>query len=240
MIVSLFFIIKHTMDYSKNKLYDFLSGYITEERKGLFEKIISQRTRYITVVLEEIFHSQNASAVLRTCECLGIQDVHIIDSKQNYNINPDVVLGSNQWLSLNIHSEKENNTLSAIKKLKEEGYRIIATSPHKNDKDVDSLNLDDGKIALFFGNELEGLSEEMQKVADEFVKIPMCGFTESFNISVSAGIILYELSSKLRKSAICWQLSENERIDLLIHWVKNSIKTPELYIKEFEKRLIND
>ena len=164
----------------------FLQEFITENRLATFEKVLDNRTRYITVSLEDIYQSQNASAVLRTSDCFGIQDIHVIENKNKYNINPDVALGSSQWLNITKYNQEENNTLQAIQKLKEKGYRIVATTPHTDDVDLDSFDLTKGKIALFFGTELKGLSDLMIENADEYLKIPMYGFTESYNISVSA------------------------------------------------------
>lgn len=218
-------------------LFEFLSYYITDRRKQIICDNIKERTRYITVVLEDIFQPQNASAVLRTCDCFGIQDVHIIENQNAYNINPDVVLGATQWLSIKNYNKKENNTLDAIKELKSKGYRIIATTLSDKNTSLNDFQLNKGKSALFFGTEQTGLSSDVTGNADEFLKIPMYGFTESFNISVSAAIILHDLTLKLRQSEINWHLSETEQDELKVNWVKNTLKTPELLIKEFEKRI---
>lgn len=217
----------------KVKLLKHLESFVTENRISLIGKIINDRTRYITVVLEDIFQSHNASAVLRTCDCFGIQDIHIIENANKYQINPDVALGSNKWLSLYKYSGEEDNTFIALKSLKENGYRIVAATPENGSKDLGDIDLSAGKIALIFGTELKGLSKTAIENADEFVKIPMFGFTQSFNISVSAAIILFHLSSELRKSEINWQLSEDEKTDLKLQWIKNSIKMAETIEKEF-------
>ena len=221
----------------EQKLIKYLSKYVTENRLSLFDKIIQYRTKYVTVVLEDIYQPHNASAVLRTCDCFGVQNVHIIENKNQYRINPDVTLGSNQWLTINNYNKEKHNTLSTIKHLKSEGYRIIATTPHKNDVNLNELDLEKGKIALFFGAELPGLSNVVLDNADEFVKIPMYGFTESYNISVSAAIILHHISEKLRNLNINWQLSENQREDIMLDWLKTSIKKSELIVDEFYQRV---
>lgn len=223
------------MDESKKELYDFLSGFLSDERKAKFERHINQRTRYVTLVTEDIYQPHNASAVLRSAECFGMQDVHVIESRNKYNPNPDVVLGANKWLSLQRYAGHENNTLACIQNLKTKGYRIVATTPHKNDQLISELDLGKGKIALFFGTELEGISEDVIREADEFVKIPMFGFTESFNISVSAAICLYELLPKLRATNLNWQLSEDEKQDILLEWAKSSLNRPDLLEEEFRK-----
>lgn len=220
----------------KQKLYNYLSSFITENRKELIETKILDRTNYLTVVLEDIYQSQNASAVLRTSDCFGIQTVHVVENKNQYKINPDVALGAANWIDLFKYNSSENNTLDVITKLKNEGYRIVATVPNHKAVSLEEFDLAKGKVALFFGTELEGLSEVMINNADEFLKINMFGFTESFNISVSAGIILHQLSGKLRQSNINWQLSEDENINIKLAWVRRSLKKSEMIEKEFFKK----
>jgi len=190
-------------------LLEYMQQFITEERKQLFDKVLQYRTRHITVVLEDIYQPHNASAVLRTCDLTGVQDVHIIENKNKYDVNPDVALGSFKWLNLIKYNETEDNTLRAFQKLKEQGYRIIATTPHREEQTPQTIPLE-GKMALVFGTELTGLSQTAIEHADEYLKIPMYGFTESYNISVSAALILFTLTERLRQSDIHWQLSEKE------------------------------
>jgi tRNA (guanosine-2'-O-)-methyltransferase len=224
------------MDNYKKELYEYLSGFATEQRVQKFEAVIQQRTRHVTVVVEDVFQPHNASAVLRSAECFGVQDVHVIENKNKYNPSTDISLGSHQWLTLTRHSKSENNSLSCIRALKEKGYRIVATTPHKDDCLISELDLTKGKVALFFGTEIDGLSDTILNEADEFVKIPMRGFTESFNISVSAAICMYELTKRLHESEINWSLTEEEILDIKLNWVTESVKSSDLLIKEFEKR----
>jgi len=199
-------------------------------------KIIADRTKYLTLVLENIYQPHNASAVLRTCDCFGIQEVHIIENENQYNVNPDVALGSSKWLDLKRYNEEENNTLACISTLKKEGYRIVATTPHTNDVDLHDFDLSKGKTALMFGSEQPGLSKLALDNADEFLKIPMFGFTESFNISVSASIILHYLRLRLNQSGIDWKLTKSESDEILLDWLKQSIKRSDIIEKEFLKK----
>jgi len=224
-------------DYSpeiKNKLLEYLETFISDNKSSLFDEIIKSRTRFITVILEDIYQSHNASAVLRTCDCFGIQDVHVIENRNTYEINPDVALGSSKWLNLKKHNEDDNNTLRCYDELRKQGYRIVATTPNNDDTMLDKLDLSQ-KLALVFGTELEGLSDIAIDNADEYVKIPMYGFTESFNISVSAAICLHYLSEKLRSSDTNWRLNEEEIINTRLEWVKSVLKRPDMYEKEFRK-----
>lgn len=210
----------------KEELLEKLLSFITDHKNQLFDRVIEHRTRYLTVVLEDIYQPQNASAVLRTADCFGVQDVHIIENRNEYVINPEVTLGASKWLTLHRYSESENNTLEAIQKLKSEGYRIVATMPHSDDIMLSELDMNQ-KTALFFGTELLGLSEVVQEHADVFVKIPMYGFTESYNISVSAALCLQQLSNKMRKENKDWKLSESELLDVKLDWARSVVKEAE-------------
>lgn len=218
----------------EDKLVNYLSSYLTEHRFHLFSKLAENRTRYLTVVLEDIYQSQNASAVLRTCDCFGIQDVHVVENYNKFDVNPKVSLGASKWLSIHNYKRGENNTLDAIERLKADGYRIVATTPHENDVNLENFELGEGKSALVFGTELKGISDTVRKNADAFLKIPMYGFTESFNISVSAAIILHDLTHRLRQSEINWKLSDAQRNELLLEWLKKSVKGSDVLIKKFE------
>ncbi len=215
------------------ELIQYLSRFITKERFSLFNKNIQDRTKYMTVVLEDIYQPHNASAVLRSCDCFGVQDVHIIENENEYSVNPDVALGSSKWLNLYKYNEFENNTLSTIHTLKEKGYRIIATTPHTNDVNLENFDVSKGKFALMFGSERPGLSDIAMNNADEFLKIPMYGFTESFNISVSAAIVLHHLSLKLRQSDINFKLTNIEQEEITLEWLKRSIKDSESIINKY-------
>jgi tRNA (guanosine-2'-O-)-methyltransferase len=220
----------------KQQLYSFLTEFISENKKAKFEEFILQRTRYVTVVLEDIFQSHNASAVLRSCDCFGIQDVHIIENDNKYEINPDVALGSTKWLTLTKYHKAENNTEECLQHLKDSGYRIIATTPHINEVTPESIPLDQ-KIALVFGTEMKGLTPKAIEMADGFVKIPMYGFTESLNISVSAALFVRSITERLHNSTIPWRLSENDSIDIRIAWAKHVLKKAALIEKEFLRKI---
>jgi tRNA (guanosine-2'-O-)-methyltransferase len=219
---------------TKKDLLDYLLQLVTEKRKILFDDVLRYRTRHITIVLEDIYQSQNASAVLRTCDLTGIQDVHIIENNYEYSVNPDVALGSSKWLTMTKYNERENNTLDAFNKLRSSGYKIVATSPHKNDKNLNSLSLND-KVAIVLGTELTGLSSIAIDNADEYLQIPMYGFTESYNISVSAALILFTLTERLRSSDIDWKLFPEEVIDIKLDWAKKSIDRSDVVIRHFLK-----
>jgi tRNA (guanosine-2'-O-)-methyltransferase len=221
---------------TRKKLLNFLLTFISENKVTKFEERIQYRSRHLTIVLEDIFQPHNASAVLRSCDCFGIQDVHIIENMNKYEVNPDVALGSSKWLSLIKYNKEINNTSSCLSSLKKQGYKIVATSPHKDDFTPESLPLDK-KTALVFGTELEGLTDNAKEIADAYVRIPMYGFTESLNISVSAALLLFTLSERLRKSDINWQLSEEEKTDTLLQWARNVVKRSDAIEREFFRKI---
>ena len=211
----------------KDRLISYLEHCITERRLGQMEKVLANRTRYITVALEDIFQPHNASAVLRSCDCFGIQDVHIIENRNKYRVNPDVALGSSKWLTLHKYNQETNNTSAAIHSLKKKGYQIVATMPGKNALSVEEYDITQGKVALLFGTEMKGLTDEAIEQSDSSLQIPMYGFTQSFNISVAAAIILYRLVYKLHLTDVSWQLNDKEKSILKLQWLKNCLKNPD-------------
>jgi tRNA (guanosine-2'-O-)-methyltransferase len=220
----------------REQLIQYLSRYITENKKQLIDKVLEERTRHLTVVVEDVYQPHNASAVVRTCDCFGIQDLHIIENRNKYEVNRDVTLGSSKWVDIIKHNKADsNNTRLCIETLKKQGYKIIATTPHHKDVNLDDLNIDH-KTALIFGNEKEGLSQEVMDLADGFVKIPMVGFTESLNISVSAAVCIHHLMYKLKESTIDWRLTHDEKQEIKLSWIKRIIKKSALLEQEFMNR----
>ncbi|SHI84153.1 tRNA (guanosine-2'-O-)-methyltransferase [Arenibacter nanhaiticus] len=203
-------------------LLPYLEEFIMPERKSRFLEILQERTNYITVAIEDVFQLHNTSAVIRSCDIFGVQEAHVIESKYGKRLDEDIAMGAQKWVDVKRYAD----TTSCIKTLKEKGYKIVATTPHQNDCLLDDFKFD-GKIALFFGTERNGLSQEVIEEADEFLKIPMVGFTESLNISVSAAIILHALTKELKKSDIDWKLTEEEQYLKRVDWTKKSVRSIE-------------
>ena len=201
-----------------------LAEFMLDSRRERLEEVLLQRTRYITVVLEDIYHAPNASAVIRSCECFGIQDLHVIENTKRYKPNADVVRGAAKWVDIHRYRKKENNTVECLQKLKENGFKIVATTLHDKDTVTPETLPLNSPVALFFGTEELGLSNTVYDMADYSLKIPMYGFTESFNISVAAALCLQNLTANLRNSQISWQLSEAEITELRFKWYKKSVK----------------
>jgi tRNA (guanosine-2'-O-)-methyltransferase len=205
----------------------FLEDILTENRKERFLKVLQNRTKHFTVAIEDVFQLHNTSAVMRSCEVFGIQELHVVEEKYGKKIDAEIAMGAQKWVDVHRYDSIEN----CIHILKEKGYQIIATTPHEDDCLLEDFDISKPS-ALFFGTERDGLSKEVLQHADGFLKIPMVGFTESLNISVSAAIILQNLSSRLRRSAVQWQLSESEILEKRLSWAKNTIKD----IKRIEAR----
>lgn len=204
------------------ELYDRLCGFITDNKRELFERIAPMRTRHITAVLEDIYQPHNASAVVRTCDLLGVQDIHIIENRNKFTVNPDVALGSSKWVDMHRWRERGDNTLRCVQHLKEKGYAIVVTSPHAPEITPTTIPLDQ-PLAFCFGTELTGASDALIALSDIRLRIPMHGFTESYNISVSAAIVLYTVMERLRSSRIRWQLSEEALIALKLAWARKVV-----------------
>ena len=167
-------------DYEgKKKLYERATSFFSDNKRELFDRLVLNRTRHIAVVLEDVYQAHNASAVLRSCDCFGVQDVHVVENRNQYCPNPDVAMGSNKWVDI----YKRHSILETYEALRAKGYRIVATLPHEQDTMIGELDITQ-PTALVFGTELTGLTQEAIEHADAYVKIPMYGFTESFNISV--------------------------------------------------------
>ncbi|WP_439490759.1 TrmH family RNA methyltransferase [Algoriphagus sp.] len=213
---------------------DYLGQYITSHKKAVMEKVLAQRTRFITVVLEDIFKPHNASAVLRTCDCFGIQDVHVIEKVNRYKINPYVTRGASQWVDLHKYYTPEGSAVQeCFSSLRENGYKIYGTSPLPGSVSIYDLEPDQ-KLALVFGNEHEGISQEVQGNVDGLVHIPMLGFTESFNISVAASISLYELVKKAKNyDHPDFYLSEDEKQILRMKWYRSVVNRADLHEKAY-------
>ncbi|WP_166925458.1 TrmH family RNA methyltransferase [Flavobacterium poyangense] len=197
----------------------FLERLLTDNRKEKFIKVLTNRTKHFTIVIEDVFHLNNISAVIRSCEVFGIQELNIIEQRNGKRINKGIAVGAQKWIDIN----QFDSITNCVSTLKDRGYQIIATTPHESDSLLEDFDIT-RPSALFFGTEGSGLSQEVLDQADGFLKIPMVGFTESLNISVSAAIVIQNLTNRLRKSAIPWQLSEDEILEKRLQWAKSSFK----------------
>ncbi len=225
-----------TMDSTtRDLLIEYLKGFTTESRWNRIQEVLSNRTNHITVVLEDLHKPHNANAVLRSCDGFGIQDVHIIENRNTFDAASTVSIGAHQWLTLSKYNKTNTENVSVcFEAMRKEGYKVIATTPHEQDQNLNELPIEQ-KTALVFGTEREGLSDIAMEEADGYVKIPMSGFSESFNISVSAAICLYDLTTRLRQSDLDWQLEEEYQRELSLLWLKKTIKASDKLVEKFLK-----
>lgn len=204
-----------------------LKQFVSENKQALIDRVLEQRTRHVTLVFEDIDKPHNVSAVLRTAECMGVQDLHFIKNKNDYSINPIITQGAAKWVTLHHHNQGENNITSCYQYLRTKGYKIYATSLHEKSQSIYDID-SSVKTAIVFGTEADGITPEAGEKADGFVHIPMNGFTESFNLSVSAAICLTILRSKLDS----WpSLSEQEKLVLRSEWYRKVVREADLILK---------
>ncbi|WP_405570064.1 TrmH family RNA methyltransferase [Winogradskyella sp. Asnod2-B02-A] len=216
------------------KLLEYLETFLTEKRKERFKEVLPKRTKHFTVATEDVFQLHNTSAVMRSCDVFGIQELNIVEEVNSKTIDNEIAMGAQKWVDLNrYHSAAE-----CITDLKAQGYQIVATTPHVNDCELIDFDITK-KSCFFFGRETEGLSQQVIDEADCFLKIPMVGFTESLNISVSAAIILQHVTALLRKSDINWQLTEEEIIEKRFDWIKKTVKDYDAIVERFHSEKVS-
>ncbi len=222
------------MDELAGKKIEYLSSFMTGERYSVLRDTLDRRMGYMTVCLENIFHPQNASAVVRSCEAFGIQHIHVVESLTAFTPNVNIVRGTDKWIDIHRCRGAGDPSAELVSKLKGDGFRIVATSPHVGSATPEDFDVGRGKFALFFGTEHEGISQTVAQAADEFIRIPMYGFVESLNISVSAAILLYTLSRRVREDVEGWELPDGEKRELLLKWMLSSVKDGKNIMKRFK------
>ena len=210
---------EHSEEWLRERL-DYMTRFITDERREVLQRTVAQRTHYMRILTENMFHPQNASAIMRHCEAFGIQQIHTVEDRCKFDPSVNIVRGTQKWVDVEHHE----TTAEALRALKSEGYRIVATTPHRCSATPESFDVTKGKFALVFGTEHAGISDEVIEAADDFLMIPMCGMVESLNVSASAAILIYMLSERIRQSVDGWQLSDAEQLKLLTRWTMSSVR----------------
>ncbi len=209
------------------KRIDYLAEFMTIERRATLEQTLSMRTYEMTILSENTFHSQNASALMRHCEAFGLQQMHAVEELCDFRTYADIVRGTDQWVDL----ERYSNTTDAVRALKGAGYRIVATTPHIDGATPESFDVEAGRFALVFGTEHSGISQQIIDEADEFLQIPMCGMVESLNVSASAAILIYMLSQRLRERSQGWQIEPLQQQEILYRWMQRSVRESEKILR---------
>ena len=222
---------EHSDEWFRERL-NYMTQFITDERRDVLQRTLSQRTHYMRIMTENMFHPQNASAIMRHCEAFGIQQIHTVEDRCKFDPSVNIVRGTQKWVDIERHA----TTSEALATLKEQGYRIVATTPHRCSAMPETFDVTKGKFALVFGTEHAGISEEVIEAADDFLMIPMCGMVESLNVSASAAILIYMLSERIRQSVDGWQLSESEQLRLLTRWTISSVRDFEGILRRAEQK----
>lgn len=211
----------------EQQLLDYLLTFVTDRRRERFAQVLAQRTRWLTVVLDDFYSPHNVSAVLRSCDAFGIQDVHVIERQHVYQPTADVALGSEQWLTIHRYHQSPAPEQVCLKALRARGYRLLAATPHADALPPEEVDVT-RPCALIFGGEKDGLSPEIVDRADEAVRIPMCGFVESLNVSVAVAVCLYATTRRLHRTRANWRISSEEQQNLLLEWVRTSVPHADL------------
>ena len=218
----------------KNRLqetFDYLKQFLTDERLSKIEHFSQESSDFVLPVMEDVYQFRNAAAIVRSVEACGFHHVVALEEENVFNPNLKVTKGAETW----VKDEKMPNNLDSLKEIKNRGYKILAVSPEKDATMLPDYDVKE-PIALVFGTELEGVSDEILDFADETLAIPMYGFTKSFNVSVAAAICMYELKQKLMKSGIDYKLSEEKLLEMKIRWTVNSIRSGEELLERFLNR----
>lgn len=215
-------------------LYNIFCEHLTERKRALFDSVVNHRTRHLTLVMEDVYQTHNSSAIVRSMESWGIQDLYAIENRNSFNLHRRIARGAYDWLTLHQYNDHKNNTAACVEDLKKKGYRIVATALHENAIPLTELDITE-KTAIVMGTEITGVSDTMKEMADANVVIPMYGFTESLNVSVASAVIMQHLAHKMRNSDIPWQLSDEEKLALKIEWARRSIYWSDHIVEMYEK-----
>lgn len=213
---------------NSQKTFEYLKQFLTDERLSKIEFYAQESSDFVLPVMEDIFQFRNAAAIVRSVEACGFHKIVAMESENEFNPNLRVTKGAETWVEV----EKMPHQLESLKKIKERGYKILAVSPEKNAIMLPDYDLKE-PVALVFGTEKEGVTEEILDFADETLAIPMYGFTKSFNVSVAAAICFYDLKQKLVKSDFEYKLSNEKLWNLKVRWAKNSIKSGEEILQKY-------
>ena len=207
----------------QQSLLQYLEPYLTPERNARLEEVLSKRTQHLTTVVEDTFQERNASAVVRSCDCFGIQDLHIIENEYEYKVSTRMARGALKWINIHIYNGPGDNVNRCLDTIRSQGYKLVVTSPHQRAYTPQTLPLEE-KVAVYFGLEREGVSEQVMNQADYILHIPMVGFTESLNVSVAAALTMNQLGERIRANdTIDWPLAPATRQTLKLWWTIRSI-----------------
>ncbi|MCY0977969.1 RNA methyltransferase [Chryseobacterium wangxinyae] len=212
------------------KTYEYLKQFLTEERLKKIEHFAPESSDFVLPVLEDVYQFRNAAAIVRSVEACGFHKVVALQEENNFEPNLKVTKGADTWVEV----EKLPRNMESFQKIKDKGYKIVVVSLENDAKMLPDYEITE-PIALVFGTEMEGVSQEILDFADETLAIPMYGFTRSFNVSVAASLCMYELKQKLMKSGIDYKLNDEKLLRMKIRWTVNSIRSGEQIYNKYLK-----
>ena len=207
--------------YSSPEMQEKIEAYlprITEHRRDLLVKVVQNRTRHFCMVLEDLFDPHNISAVIRTAEVFGLEDVHVIEEVNPYKVNKSILKGSIKWMNIYLHKKR----MACMEKKRKKGYRIAVASTNTNNSVLD-LDLSQ-PTAFYLGSEFTGNHPDTLAAADCEFKLPQYGITESMNVSVAGGVLMCYLDHFMQqKGRQNFTLSPKERDELLLEWLERHL-----------------
>ncbi|MBW8359657.1 MAG: RNA methyltransferase [Weeksellaceae bacterium] len=212
--------------------FNYLKRFLTDERLTKIERYAAESSGYALPVMEDIFQFRNAAAIVRSVEACGFHKIVAMESENEFNPYLKVTKGAETWVEV----EKMPHSLESLQEIKNRGYKILAVSPENNATMLPDYDLKE-PVALVFGTEKEGVTDEILDFADETLAVPMYGFTESFNVSVAAAICFYELRQKLIKSGIEYKLTGDKLWELKVRWARNSIPRGEQVLEHYLREM---
>lgn len=200
--------------------FEYLKQFLTEERLRKIDEFSIESSDYVLPVLEDVYQFRNAAAIVRSAEACAFHKVVALQEENNFEPNLRVTKGADTWVEV----EKFPRNIESLQKIKDKGYKIVAVSLENNATMLPDYEITE-PVALVFGTEKEGVTQEILDFADETLAIPMYGFTRSFNVSVAASICMYDLKQKLLNSNIDYKLNEEKLLRMKIRWAVNSIRS---------------
>jgi len=212
-----------------------LGKLVSERRLRRMIGVLLERLTSVTLVAENLIDPHNHSALVRTAEGFGLDRVHVVEMPNKYKRCGAIVRGADRW----VHIDKHDGLSKSLGNLQAQGFVLAAADVGPDCVPVTELP-DDRPVAIIMGSERDGLSTRAKTMVDTRFTIPMQGFTESFNVSVSAAITLFEVTKRRRayldRQGIRGELDEQQRRERLDLWLRKSVKNAKAILEEAQRR----
>ena len=215
-------LIKHVERLDPSRVVELLEPLVLDRRAQRLRDVINQRLSSVQVVFDAPHDPHNGAAVLRSCEAFGVQFVHVIERLERFLAAPTVSKGSEKWVDLRHWS----NVGDVVKSLQNEGLELVAADPDGELAPHDLASIP--RLAVVLGNERDGIAAELAAACTRRVRVPMRGFMESLNVSVSAAILLAQATIG-RKG----DLSPEDRLRLYARGLYFTVEKADEILEEF-------